>query len=190
MQACRRMRCFRSLDFRPSLFQFEAGALDGLVVDRLTGGGVPRQGRLGAAELPAGILELGGQFRSHVRQHVVPARLDVAKLGIEGLLRGLCVPLGLLGVLEHGLELHALALKLVQPVLELHVLRFQQAGGLVHDLLREAQTAGNGHGVAPSGHAHRQVVRRAERVRFEIDAGVHHAAARPRRMRRRCGGAW
>ena len=97
-----------------------------------------------------------------VRQHVVPARLDVAKLGVEGLGRGLGVALGLLGVLEHGLELHTLALKLVQPVLELHVLRFQQAGGLFHDLLREAQTAGNGHGVAPSGHAHGEVVRWSE----------------------------
>ena len=163
------------LGLRPRPFQLKSGPLDRLVVDPLAARHVPRQRRLRSSQLPASVLELRRQFRPHRRRHVLPPGPRVAKLGLQGFPSGLRLALGLLGLLEHRLELHSLPLKLVQPVLELHVLRFQQTGRLLHDPLRQSQPPRDGHGIAPPRHAHRQVVRRTQRVRFEIDARVHHS---------------
>ena len=168
--------CFRLSTSVRARAKFESGALDGLVVDRLAAGCVPTTGPPRRGGASGGHPRIGWTVplawsRACLHGEIGRRRSSASRAWVAGL----GVPLGFLGVLEHSLELHTLALKLVQPVLELHVLRFQQAGSLVHDVLGEAQTAGNGHGVAPSGHAHRQVVRWSERVRFEIDAGVHHA---------------
>ena len=97
-------RCLlQTLDFRARLLQFQSRPLDGLVVDRLAAGRVPRQRRLRSTELPSGVLELPRHLRPHVRQHVLTAGLDVPNLVVERLLGGLRLALRQLGLLEHGL---------------------------------------------------------------------------------------
>ena len=74
------------------------------------------------------------------------------------------------------LFLHLLAL-LVQTgehVLKAHVLRVQPGGGLVDDVLRQAQTAGDGKGVGLARDAQHQAIGGGQGVHVELAGGVLH----------------
>ena len=74
------------------------------------------------------------------------------------------------------LPLHLLPLlvQLGEHVLEAHVLRVQPGGGLVDDILRQAQPPGDGEGVGLAGDAQHQPVGGGQGVHIELTGGVLH----------------
>ena len=63
----------------------------------------------------------------------------------------------------------------------MHMLFVQQIAGIVNDLLRQSQSAADIERVAAARHAHQQTVRRKQRIRIELHAGVFHAFAAKRK---------
>ena len=66
----------------------------------------------------------------------------------------------------------ALSLKLVQPVLESQVLRLHEVSALFHDFFRKAETLGDGHRVASTRNAHRELVGGLKSVGVKLEAAV------------------
>ena len=66
----------------------------------------------------------------------------------------------------------ALSLKLVQPVLESQMLRLQEVSALFHDFFRKAETLGDGHRVASTGNAHRELVGGFKSVGVKLEAAI------------------
>ena len=68
----------------------------------------------------------------------------------------------------------AFAVQLLQHAFHMHMFLVQKLACVLNNILRKAQTAADVEGITAAGHAHQQAVRRPQRYRVKLHAGVFH----------------